>query len=395
MSRLEQRLAQLKTEGKFDSGGCFTLDQRRALRLQHFDRHPHDFLLKLVQCAHLVGASQVQIESQKSRLEVSFEAPSLQPEHLWDQSSPAANKLLSAARAATQFHSERTLWGYCGRDLGWGQRYHQGELELESLRGTERDPAEIFLLCHLQSPLDWGEIERRCRFSRIPILHNGKPLASTLKVKGCLVDWLFWGTSAGLPRPQLEEMPARLYRLGEREPVILEDTSPLTYLQIWTGSEGLSLAPLSMARAEQANKLPPGARVLARIKAFFSKSLYYVVAPELPESPQGRLLVPALPKGIDSEVCWVQHGVTLQAQSLRLLLNQCQFFWSDPRLNVDASELALVEDEYFWERVEWLQSKIMHVRHEVRRCLNHWADQGWPKKWVIKVIEAQHLDVKD
>jgi hypothetical protein len=395
LSRLEQRLAHLRQEARFDSQGQFSLDRKRAFRLQRFDRYPEDFLLKLVQCAQLAGSEQLHLESNKHQLEVTFSAPLLKPADLWQDQSLAGQKLLSAARAATQFHSERTRWGCWDSELGWGLRYQNEELELECLRGSQQATSEVFLICHLQTPINWERLHQRCQFSQVRVFHNGKPWPSYRERGSWLADCHYWGESAGLPMPDFVQCPARLYRLGEGEVVSLSDTPTSTYLQTWTGVEGLQLPALPIQRADSPKLLPPQCLTLASAKALFARPHYFVHREALPGGPRGRLLVPALPQGVPSQAFWVKHGVILEANPLRLLLSQCQWIWGDNQLQVDASELKLIENEAFWERIEWLQSQILSLRRELRRCLNTWKAQGWPKKWVIKVLEAQHLDVKD
>jgi len=81
---MEQLLAELQTEGRLDSSGTFTLDFVKAAdKLREFQlEEPHLYILKLIQSAVAADATQVNIITAGTTLQLSFDGLGIEPAQL-------------------------------------------------------------------------------------------------------------------------------------------------------------------------------------------------------------------------------------------------------------------------------------------------------------------------
>lgn len=413
-SPLTHLIDRLHTEGQAASSGRFTLDFEKSLRLKPVDREPGDFFLKLVQTAHLAGADRLTLTLQGSQMEAHFPAPRLEPQSLGTPRQGAAAMFFAAARAAGQFHRGSVLWGCWGPELGLGFALRQGESETRALSGHGQSGVEAFLSVQLEHSLNWDALRARVGFSQVPITFQGKQWAPELPKQerwGWLLDRLYFDPGRDrLSLPHATQFAAKLYDLGHLEATLKKEIQATTYLHQWRGFPGLELAPQVLGRVDKLTQLPSRAIPIALVQGLLARHCYYVemgegattfVHPvskglERPSlSPRAWLRVPCRPQRVDSALRLVQHGVLLPTLDLRLLLNDCEIVLADSQQRTDLSGLRLVQDEHLGDTIEWIQHHILTLRPEIRRALNDWKAQGAPKKWVIRVLEEQNLDIKD
>jgi hypothetical protein len=458
-SSVADTLQRLHGEGTFHSTGAWTLDSARAQSAMPMFSAPESFLLKLVQCAHSAKSPTLQLRTQGRRLEAHFTSPALDQHEVQDMvtnlskivaraSIQPAELLAAAVRAAREHKMERILWGCLGRDSGWGLVLENDKITLHEMRPSSSGVPEAFFAVdapETQGSAFWkrhvpfaAELEaarQRCCFSSVPIYHNGKlwsPQFPQIGEAGQSVPWLCdrlyleaRSSQQLLCLPHGHEFSALVYDLGDRSPRPLGGKA-VSYLQQWRGYQGTeyggrdlwpktTVPTCSISTVLDFSLLPANALLLKGLATGgwrSEKETHYVQSssamplseyghPVAGGAPRSSLTaravyrIPSQPKGVPSRLVLVQNGVCLEPLSARLLMSDLQIYIADALQATDLSGLKLVEDERFGLILEWIQLELMQLARELRKTLNDWKTQGLAKKWVIKVMEAQNLDVRD
>ncbi|MEC9396203.1 MAG: hypothetical protein VX475_01270, partial [Myxococcota bacterium] len=105
MGQLDDLLGELASQGTRAASGSFGIDAERAReKMQKFQlANPYAYVLELVQAAHLLGASKIDIEVDADEMWMSFDGDSLTPRELGEIYSAAMGSRESA-RARASWH---------------------------------------------------------------------------------------------------------------------------------------------------------------------------------------------------------------------------------------------------------------------------------------------------
>ena len=127
----------LKQEGDFQSSGRFSLEAKKALeKMQEFRLHdPAEYILQLVSCAVMRGASQLQIEINGRDVRVGFDGEPFSArelEQIFDCASQQSQHPLTAAGA----HLAIALQAM--------QSYDPDVLIVESREGSGRNVLQLY-----------------------------------------------------------------------------------------------------------------------------------------------------------------------------------------------------------------------------------------------------------
>jgi len=452
---LHQVLEKLRHQGAFDSSGQFTLDLAKAQRGTAVFSHPQSYLLLLIQCAYASGAKRLDLYSKGQRLEAFFSSPGFDPIALHNKKElclvrsgrTPVDFLTAAVRAAAQFEPEAVYWGCCSPEFGWGLRLKDQQTCEQRLSGTTSGANECFFA------VDWkargklwsgssprlreiDKIQRMATFCPFPIYFNGKSWPRSLETGAASGSGAFpWLCDriylldrydpSGLTLPHNLTFPARVYDLGDRDWKAVKETPARTYLQQWRGYDGyprpdlplfpkFGFDPMKLSHAENLAQIRATDLPLSQGTSLLwtgAGGVHFVTAPPVQfsafEHPlvkgisrpslcaRAFLRVPSRPGKVESHLIWVQNGVCLEPVSVRLLMSDVTLILEDARQAVDLSGLKVVENERFLDVVEWVNGELLQMASDLRRALNHWKAQGIPKDWVIRVMTAQHLDIKD
>lgn len=456
-STLPDILQRLHGEGKFHSSGKFSLDQARAQQVLPLFAQPESFLLKLIQCAHSSRSPSLTFRTQGRRLEAHFNSPALDCDEVRKMVTnlsavsgrggfQPAELLAAAVRAARERGLGRIMWGCLSPSSGWGLILENDEIVLHEMRSSLSGGTETFFAVDALGGSEGGfwkrnvpfqaELEaarQRACFAGLPITANGKawtphwPGSSGGNVPG-LCDRIYLEQGSAyqlLTLPHGPAFGALVYDLGDRVARPLEGKA-VTYLQQWRGYQGTefggrdlwpksTVPPTSIASTMELSQIPATAFLLKGLLtggwrsdrvSHFVQSASALPASEYPHSLNGAparpsllarcvFRVPSQPRGVPSRLTWVQNGITLAPVEGKLLMSDLDIYLADSTQATDLSGLKIVQDERWELVVEWIQMELMQLARELRRILNDWKQHGLSKKWVIKVMEAQNLDVRD
>lgn len=456
---LPDLLQRLHGEGSFHSSGAFTLDNARAEGAMPMFSAPESFLLKLIQCAHSSKSPALNFRTQGRRIEAHFTTPALDAGEVREMvtnlakivakaSVQPAELLAAAVRAAREHKMERIMWGCLGRTSGWGLVLEDDKITLHEMRPSLTGATEAFFAAdapetqsgafwkrHVPFAAELDAARTRACFSSVPIYHNGKlwtPQFPQIGDAGQTVPWLCdrlyleaRSSHQLLCLPHGVEFPALVYDLGNHSPRPLGGKA-VSYLQQWRGYQGTeyggrdlwpktTIPACSVSTVLDYSLLPAAALLLKGMATGgwrSEKETHYAQSssalpvgeyshPVMGGAPRSSLTaravfrVPGQPRGIPSRLVLVQNGVCLEPLSARLLMSDLQIYIADALQPTDLSGLKVVEDERFGLMLEWIQLELMQLARELRKTMNDWKAQGLTKKWVIKVMEAQNLDVRD
>ena len=361
-----------------------------------------------------------------------------------------AGLVVAAVRAARDAGLESVRWGAGS----WGLVLTGDQITLHRLDRARLGGGFFFAVeapegnsSFWKRATPWSaELERareRCCFASLPITCNGKVWApyfpvATPAVQGVpwLCDRVYWEGPSEAERDALRgdllTLPhgpawgALVYDFGRR-PANLQvlGGQGFAYLQQWRGYlgnefEGRDLYPrfrmghvtthsetdLSrvssdaiILKGEAAGTFRAGKLQYAQSDSSIARSAYSFPAlgSVLRPSLRARCLVriPAQPAGKPSRLTWVQLGVCLEASPAKLLMSDLHVYIADNLITTDLTGLKAVVDERWEATAEWLQLELMTTARELRQNLTDWKKHGLHKKFVIQVMEAQNLDVRD
>lgn len=189
---MDELLGQLRTAGKLESEGRFTLDLGRALeQMRRFQlADPRHYVLNLVAGAAALGAGSIDLRWSPDAFEVEWDGPPLSRENMLALLDPFAAEGTEGLRELARGLAASRALEPAALEAESGQAYFyldKASFQIEPRSTARRNRVEVrvkrpvwqrFLAPDPSQP---ALLQERCRYSTLPIHLNGSPLLGELE----------------------------------------------------------------------------------------------------------------------------------------------------------------------------------------------------------------------
>jgi hypothetical protein len=392
--RLEDLIADLSDDGVLESSGSFTLDPEKAEeKLRNFALpSPHDYILKIIQCAVASGSPVIRIKSQPGKLEITFtgepivssDLTGLMGHLLQQETVPRFRRFrhLAAGMRGAMAVSPKAISfeGFDGQTgfrriwdkEGWrqevlsnetGQPFHRFTLS-RSLSQTLSSAGEELKSVFQPEGEDYTTEELRivkaCLYSPAQIFLDGKPLAQAS-----------FGT-ARYPGYEISKDP----NPGESRPPHYIGTALLVD-GLMDGDHHLVEACYP-AEGVLGSLLNPSSEATIRLET----------QPGTEQRCTAWLAISA--KFAPPELTYVEDGVTLCTTAPGISCPGFRGVISAETLNKDLTGFQLVKDRTFQEHTTWIWGQIHKLRSKVLDSMALYPN----RERIQKELKTVNLDVE-